>query len=52
MENQACPNLRLIIPFQTVKNAEIAFNSLSVDKEPKRSHVTKSMSVEDNKLVV
>lgn len=43
-------NLR--VPFTTAREAEIAYNTLRVDKEPKRSSITREMRTEDNCLVV
>jgi len=43
--------LHLVIPFKTEKEAEIAYNSLRVDPEPKRSQVDKKVSFEGNKLI-
>ena len=34
------------------KSAEIAWNSLRVDPEPKRSNLVKQMRVEENQLIV
>jgi hypothetical protein len=42
----------LRIPFPNEKLANIAFTTMSVDKEPKRSHVKKQLKVEDNVLLV
>lgn len=44
--------LHLSIPFSTVREAQIAYNSLRVDGEPKRSQVVKKLSVEDSKLIL
>lgn len=40
------------IPFQNSRIAEIAYDVLRVDKEPKRSGVTKDLSVKENILAV
>ncbi|GAB6026347.1 hypothetical protein CHUAL_012551 [Chamberlinius hualienensis] len=40
----------LQIPFRTNREAEIAYNTLVVDAEPKRSGVTKKLSVKTNIL--
>ena len=42
----------LTVPFNTAREAEIACGSLSVDPEPKRGGVKKSMNVEENILNV
>ncbi|XP_046655589.1 uncharacterized protein LOC124349118 isoform X2 [Daphnia pulicaria] len=42
----------LCIPFQTADLANVAYNSLRVDKEPKRSSTTKTLSLEGNSLKV
>nr|CAH0113180.1 unnamed protein product [Daphnia galeata] len=42
----------LCIPFQTADLANVAYNSLRVDKEPKRSSTTKTLSLEGNNLKV
>ena len=46
----ALPNLLLTVPFQTKREAEIAYNSLRVDREPKRSQVTKTLELDGNSL--
>lgn len=44
---------RLIkIPFPTNRHAEIAYDVLRLDAEPKRNFVTKTLLVENNLLVV
>ena len=40
------------MPFNTAREAEIAYSSLSVDAEPKRGGVKKSMNVEETILNV
>ena len=42
----------LKIPFQTQDQATIAWNSLRVDPEPKRSGVEKTLKVEGQDLIV
>ena len=42
----------LKIPFQTQDQAKIAWNSLRVDPEPKRSGVEKTLKVEGQELIV
>jgi len=44
--------VNLSVPFQTDREAEIAFNSLRVDAEPARSKVIKTLSVNGNCLDV
>ncbi len=44
--------LNLEVPFNSEKHAEIAWNSLRVDPEPKRSGMTKELSVDGNVLKV
>jgi len=46
------PSLTLTIPFNSSTEAKIAYNSLSVDKEPERSAVIKTLSVKDNHLLL
>jgi len=46
------PTLHLVIPFRTPREAEIAYNSLRVDREPKRSQVIKTLMCENNNLVL
>uniref|UniRef100_A0A0B6ZCT3 L antigen family member 3 n=1 Tax=Arion vulgaris TaxID=1028688 RepID=A0A0B6ZCT3_9EUPU len=38
----------LLVPFPSVREAEIAHGSLSVDKEPRRGGVKRTMEVHDN----
>ena len=47
MDGDGLPKLtsKIEIPFYTEKEAEIAYNSLRVDKEPPRGGCTKDMSV-------
>lgn len=40
------------VPFRTADLAHVAYNSLRVDKEPKRSLTTKKLVLEDNILKV
>lgn len=42
----------LEIPFPTARQAEIAYNSLRVDPEPKRSGLKKTFVLEEEKLKV
>ncbi|KAH8312135.1 hypothetical protein KR044_009514, partial [Drosophila immigrans] len=42
----------LRLPFATPQHAEIAYRVLSVDQEPRRNFVSKTLSLEDNVLVV
>jgi hypothetical protein len=44
--------LHVVIPFPNNKQAEIAYNSLRVDREPKRSQVDKRLSVQQHCLVL
>ncbi|XP_018570277.1 uncharacterized protein LOC108910214 [Anoplophora glabripennis] len=44
--------INIEIPFQSNRIAEIAYDVLRVDKEPKRSGVTKNLSVKENILAV
>ena len=44
--------VELTVPFPSVRHAKIAYNSLRVDKEPKRGGCSKELSLEGNKLVV
>ena len=39
---------QITIPFHTVKEAEIAWNTLRVDREPPRGGCTKTMCVKGN----
>jgi tRNA threonylcarbamoyladenosine modification (KEOPS) complex Pcc1 subunit len=48
VKNQA----RIVVPFSTETEANIAFNTLRVDKEPIRGGVEKNFSVEGSNLVV
>ncbi|XP_012280955.1 uncharacterized protein LOC105700013 isoform X2 [Orussus abietinus] len=45
-------NVDVTIPFPTAREAEIAFEALKVDPEPKRSGVTKNLSLHGNLLKV
>lgn len=51
-DDTAYQQMELTVPFPTKRYAEIAFNSLRVDKEPKRGGCTKEFKVIDNKLNV
>uniref|UniRef100_A0A915IZA2 L antigen family member 3 n=1 Tax=Romanomermis culicivorax TaxID=13658 RepID=A0A915IZA2_ROMCU len=42
----------LEIPFENARRAKIAYNSLRIDKEPKRGMVTKCLELTDSKLKV
>ena len=42
----------LSIPFPSARNAEIAYDVLRIDAEPSRSAVTKTLALDDNKLLV
>ena len=42
----------LSVPFPTKRHTEIAYNSLRIDKEPKRGGCSKELFLEENKLVV
>ncbi|KAL7730728.1 hypothetical protein ACLKA6_003498 [Drosophila palustris] len=42
----------LRVPFDTPRHAEIAYRVLSVDQEPRRNFVQKTLSLEDDVLVV
>ncbi|CAL8079915.1 unnamed protein product [Orchesella dallaii] len=44
--------LHMKIPFNCAREAEIAYNSLRVDSEPKRSQVLRSLSVDGTALVI
>lgn len=44
--------LNLKVPFSSAREAQIAYNSLRVDGEPKRSQVVKTLSVNGNNLVL
>lgn len=41
----------LRIPFPTRRQAEIAYDVLRIDPEPKRSGVTKKLQLESNDLI-
>ena len=41
----------LTAPFPSAAEANIAFNSLRVDPEPRKSLVTKQLSVDQNQLI-
>lgn len=42
----------LKIPFSTRREAEIAYDVLRIDNEPKRSFIEKSLKLQDNQLLV
>lgn len=43
-------NVLIVIPFPSKRAAEIAHDVLSIDQEPKRNHIRKSFTLEDNVL--
>lgn len=43
--------VELSVPFPSTRHAKIAYNSLRIDKEPKRGGCSKELLVEENKLV-
>ena len=45
-------NRELVVPFPTVALAEVAYNTLSVDQEPRRGSTSKTIKVEENELKV
>jgi len=51
-----CPrsmtSCQICVPFPSENHAEIVYNSLRIDKEPKRSHVEKKLSVTGRNLHV
>ena len=46
------PNVRLVVPFNTSREASIAYNTLIVDKEPKRNQCKKELTLEDRNLIL
>ncbi|EDV21527.1 uncharacterized protein TRIADDRAFT_30453, partial [Trichoplax adhaerens] len=42
----------LTVPFPDSKTAAIAYRTLTVDKEPKRSSAVKNLQLNDNQLLV
>lgn len=40
------------VPFQSNRDAEIAYNVLRIDSEPKRSAVTKLIDLKESNLLV
>lgn len=48
---QTAYNVDLRIPFPTRRHAEIAYDVLRIDPEPKRSGVTKKLQLESNDLI-
>ena len=46
------PSRELCVPFENGSDAEVAYQSLVVDPEPRRSGVTKVLRVESNTLLV
>ncbi len=51
-ENELAHNCELTVPFILARDAEVAYTSMVVDPEPKRSGVTKTLRVEANILTV
>ncbi|KAK3773932.1 hypothetical protein RRG08_027267 [Elysia crispata] len=47
-----CLSAQLNVPFPSVREADIAYGSLSVDKELKRGNVSRELWVENNILHV
>ena len=43
--------LRLEVPFESEKHAQIAFNSLRVDREPSRATTCRHLSLDATRLV-
>ncbi|XP_055304534.1 EKC/KEOPS complex subunit LAGE3 [Sitodiplosis mosellana] len=55
MESNGKPtgyNVDLRIPFPSRRQAEIAYDVLRIDAEPKRSAVTKQLQLESNDIIV
>ncbi len=52
IEENLTPRLRIVIPFPNSNQAEIAYNSLRVDREPKRSQVEKTLSLDKHCLIL
>lgn len=50
----ASPNytFQLVVPFSCSAEAEVAYNSLRVDKEPLRGGVQKSFRLDEQRLIV
>ena len=46
------PSRELCVPFESGSDAKVAYQSLVVDPEPRRSGVTKVLRVESNTLLV
>lgn len=42
----------LTVPFPTLRHAEIAYNTLRVDKEPSRGGCKKTMKLHESQLIV
>lgn len=42
----------LLIPFSCVEHAQIAFNTLNVDAEPRKNLIKKQLTIEDNEITV
>ncbi|RDD39713.1 EKC/KEOPS complex subunit LAGE3 [Trichoplax sp. H2] len=45
-------SFQLTVPFPDSKTAAIAYRTLTVDKEPKRSSAVKNLQLNDNQLLV
>ncbi|CAG7834899.1 unnamed protein product [Allacma fusca] len=53
MDNPAeQPTLKLVIPFESEYEASVAYNTLVVDKEPKRNQCNKELHCEKNNLIL
>jgi EKC/KEOPS complex subunit PCC1/LAGE3 len=46
------PTLKLVIPFESEYEAGVAYNTLVVDKEPKRNQCKKELRCEKNNLIL
>jgi EKC/KEOPS complex subunit PCC1/LAGE3 len=44
--------MNLEVPFDTSRHAQVAYDALRVDKEPKRSGMVKTLELKDNILSV
>lgn len=49
---QSDSRVELTVPFPTERHAKIAYNTLRIDKEPKRGGCSKELSVEEHRLLV
>uniref|UniRef100_A0A914VQ35 L antigen family member 3 n=1 Tax=Plectus sambesii TaxID=2011161 RepID=A0A914VQ35_9BILA len=45
-------SISLRVPFETANHAEIVYNALRIDKEPKRSKASRKFAVEGSTLIV